>query len=325
MNRMLKQRWQWSALLVVILMLVPLLMPTRAQAASCTYTVRPGDTLSRIAREYDTTVAELLDLNPQITNPNVIRVGQVLNVPCEGEAPPEEDEVEDDFDFFFPEPTPAPVRPVPPPPADLAADLVARAHDATFNIRYPINRPLFWGSAVMVGNDGRTFFTAFHVVQNIAGTRSPYVAIGPFADWHYTAEIIAMDRANDIAILRVREPDFPGFGTLPLGSSEVMEEGDPVYTSSYPGTEAALITSKGSLLERIDIPGYDYPFILTDAFVNFGSSGGVAMNQDGEVIGMLDAVILHSGVLADMGYPTLKRASILIPVEPIKALLATVK
>ena len=43
--------------------------------------VRPGDTMTRIAARCRTTVAALLRANPQITNPNVIRVGQVIRMP----------------------------------------------------------------------------------------------------------------------------------------------------------------------------------------------------------------------------------------------------
>lgn len=44
------------------------------------YTVRSGDTLWSIARRYDTTVDELVRIN-DISNPNVIRVGEVLKIP----------------------------------------------------------------------------------------------------------------------------------------------------------------------------------------------------------------------------------------------------
>jgi peptidoglycan endopeptidase LytF len=46
-----------------------------------TYTVQAGDTLYRIAVRHETTVEEMLDLNPAITDPAMIYVGQVLNVP----------------------------------------------------------------------------------------------------------------------------------------------------------------------------------------------------------------------------------------------------
>jgi len=44
------------------------------------YTVKRGDTLLKIAREYDTTVEHLVDVN-NIRNPNLIFTGQILEIP----------------------------------------------------------------------------------------------------------------------------------------------------------------------------------------------------------------------------------------------------
>jgi hypothetical protein len=57
------------------------------------YTVRPGDTLTGIARQWNTTVRQILEANPGIANPDRITVGQQLRRP--GPTPP-------------PAPTPAP-------------------------------------------------------------------------------------------------------------------------------------------------------------------------------------------------------------------------
>jgi len=53
----------------------------------CQYQVVSGDTLSGIAVRYHTTVSDLLALNPDITNPNLIDVGQILQVPCASRTP----------------------------------------------------------------------------------------------------------------------------------------------------------------------------------------------------------------------------------------------
>jgi murein DD-endopeptidase MepM/ murein hydrolase activator NlpD len=45
------------------------------------YVVKAGDTLSKIATRNGTTLAELLKANPQIKNPNKIKVGDVVIVP----------------------------------------------------------------------------------------------------------------------------------------------------------------------------------------------------------------------------------------------------
>jgi|SRR6516165_9931888 LysM repeat protein len=46
-----------------------------------TYTVQSGDTLTSIAAQFGVTLAALAAANPQISNPNMISVGQVLTVP----------------------------------------------------------------------------------------------------------------------------------------------------------------------------------------------------------------------------------------------------
>lgn len=46
-----------------------------------TYTVKTGDTLSKIAARNGLTVAQLLQANPQIKNPDRINVGDILNLP----------------------------------------------------------------------------------------------------------------------------------------------------------------------------------------------------------------------------------------------------
>lgn len=45
-----------------------------------TYTVKPGDTLSKIARKYGTTVSNIISLNPSIKNPNLIYPGEIFTI-----------------------------------------------------------------------------------------------------------------------------------------------------------------------------------------------------------------------------------------------------
>jgi LysM repeat protein len=62
--------------------------PVAAPAApvAATYQVVTGDTLGRIASKYGTTVAALVTAN-RLTNPSLIRIGQVLTVPGAAAAP----------------------------------------------------------------------------------------------------------------------------------------------------------------------------------------------------------------------------------------------
>lgn len=45
------------------------------------YTVKKGDTLSAIAKKYNTTVDVIMSVNPDIKDPNKIYVGQVIKIP----------------------------------------------------------------------------------------------------------------------------------------------------------------------------------------------------------------------------------------------------
>lgn len=57
-----------------------LLIPVSAFAAGSTYTVVSGDSLWKIAVKTQTGVQELININPQLKNPNLIYPGQTINV-----------------------------------------------------------------------------------------------------------------------------------------------------------------------------------------------------------------------------------------------------
>lgn len=60
--------------------LVGLILVLFVASFSMDYTVKSGDTLARIAKEHNVSLAELIDING-ITNPNLIYPGQVLKIP----------------------------------------------------------------------------------------------------------------------------------------------------------------------------------------------------------------------------------------------------
>lgn len=321
-------------LAVLALILAVVLWPAPGYAASCTYTVRSGDTLGGIAARYGTTAAVLAEANG-IENPNLIEVGQNLIIPECGEQP------------GSPAPSPALPRPAPPPapqrggptvraisldsvptPGEIDADLLNRAVGATINLQVDTGLGFITGgTGTVVGSDGRTFLTAFHVIgDSDTGWVYPIreIRVGPFKDWTLRAEVVAVAPESDLAVLRVEEtPDFGGFAFVPRGDSNTARLADTVYTLSYPGAaRGGLVTTRGSILSLLTAPGDTNPtYLLTDASASPGSSGGIAINDRGEVIGIVSAVILRRSVLERLGLPQLARATVIVPINQAAPLL----
>lgn len=83
------------------------------------YEVQPTDNLTRIAVRFGTTVADLLERNPHITDPSLIFPGQMLAVPEDPDEP-------------APMPTPTPVVPTPTPPTPAPTPTPAPPTDPFF-------------------------------------------------------------------------------------------------------------------------------------------------------------------------------------------------
>jgi GH25 family lysozyme M1 (1,4-beta-N-acetylmuramidase) len=60
---------------------VPQVPVAEPQANPMTHLIQSGDSLFALAMKYHTTVDAIMAANPQITNPNLIRIGQTLNIP----------------------------------------------------------------------------------------------------------------------------------------------------------------------------------------------------------------------------------------------------
>jgi LysM repeat protein len=67
------------------LMAIGLAAPASAAGCDGEYTVRPGDTLSRIAAECGVSVGALMGANPHVTSPSALSIGWKLAVPGEGQ------------------------------------------------------------------------------------------------------------------------------------------------------------------------------------------------------------------------------------------------
>lgn len=90
----------------------PAPQPAAKVTAPTTYTVRPGDTLSVIARRHGVSLAALAQAN-NLTNPNALRIGQVLTIPtAAGSSAAEAPAVSPSATAVPPAPTAAPAAPL---------------------------------------------------------------------------------------------------------------------------------------------------------------------------------------------------------------------
>lgn len=74
--------WEMSQPTVYTPGVAPTTAPTATPCPPTEYTVKAGDTLTTIAAANRVTVQMILAINPQITNPDVLEVGQVIKIPC---------------------------------------------------------------------------------------------------------------------------------------------------------------------------------------------------------------------------------------------------
>ena len=61
-------------------------MVISASAANISHTIVSGDTMWKLAVKYQVGTSEIIAANPQVTNPNLIYPGQLLNVPTVSDA-----------------------------------------------------------------------------------------------------------------------------------------------------------------------------------------------------------------------------------------------
>jgi len=104
----------------------------------------------------------------------------------------------------------------------------------------------------------------------------------------------AQESGKDVAILKIDARNLP---TIALGDSDRVELGQPIHILGFPGVvlyhelldkrsavEASVTSGRVSSLKR-DARGA--PVIQTDAAASWGNSGGPAINERGEVVGIL--------------------------------------
>jgi serine protease Do len=140
------------------------------------------------------------------------------------------------------------------------------------------------GSGFVISPDG-LIVTNNHVVE---GATSVKVHLG---DRDYTAEVKGVDKATDIALLKI-DAGRP-LRYLELGDDEALRVGDWVMVIGNPlnldrTVTTGVVSAKGRSIGINDASFEN--FIQTDAAINFGNSGGPLLNLQGQVVAIATAI-----------------------------------
>lgn len=154
------------------------------------------------------------------------------------------------------------------------------------------------GSGFLINADGQ-ILTNNHV---ISGSSSIEVTLPDQS--RYRAEIVARDRNNDLALIRI-DPRGKKLKFLTLGDSDTLQVGQKVLAIGNPfGLSGTLTTGIVSSLGR-NIRGENQDLegmIQTDAAINSGNSGGPLLDSAGNVIGINTAIFGPSGGNVGIGF-----------------------
>ena len=121
----------------------------------------------------------------------------------------------------------------------------------------------------------------------------------------YSAEVVATDKTNDIAVLKIKDSRFYGFGTIPYAiSSRIAEKGEGIFVLGYPMTQVLGNEVKYTAGEINSLTGFqgDVATYQISAPVTHGNSGGPMFDSKGNVIGIVNSGITDKEIAENVGY-----------------------
>lgn len=151
------------------------------------------------------------------------------------------------------------------------------------------SKPTEW-SGTGFALDGGYIVTNYHVVENAKNI----VVLGIKGDSRigYEATAIATDKINDLAVLKITDSRFTGFGTIPYKIKTTLADvGEDVFVLGYPltltmGDELKLTT--GVISSKTGFQG-DVAQYQISAPVQPGNSGGPLFDGKGNLIGIVSS------------------------------------
>jgi S1-C subfamily serine protease len=155
------------------------------------------------------------------------------------------------------------------------------------------------GSGFVYDNQG-------HIITNSHVVGGAVEMDVTFSDGNkYTANVVADDIYNDIAVLQISQNASKPLKPLVLGNSSEVGVGDTVIAIGNPfGLSDTMTTGIVSGIDRsVPYGGYLMPnAIQTDAPINPGNSGGPLLDTRGEMIGMNTAILSGTNAFSGIGF-----------------------
>jgi len=163
----------------------------------------------------------------------------------------------------------------------------------------PVAREGGTGSGCVLDIDGH-ILTNYHVIEN---AESLEVSLPDKTKYH--AEVVGVDRQNDLAVIRINAPK-PRLKPIRLGDSNTLKVGQKVLAIGNPlGLQNTLtvgiVSSTGRRIRTQDDDLVDN-VIQTDAAINPGNSGGPLLNTAGEMIGINSSIFTIGGGNIGIGF-----------------------
>ena len=209
-----------------------------------------------------------------------------------------------------PKPTEPPAKPTAPPaepkPSGGRDPNFVRALNASVRVIVPTGpTSASTGSGSIITPKGH-ILTNFHVVSDDNGKlinqgNNVIISVPPnegaAAEPKYRAKVAGFDEKLDLAIIQLLAmadggalPSNLGVNPIPIGSSKSVQIGDTIIIIGFPGLGGSSLTVTRGIHSGIappnTFPGDPGTFIKTDTEINRGNSGGTAINQAGELIGV---------------------------------------
>lgn len=163
-----------------------------------------------------------------------------------------------------------------------------------------------WGSGTIISTDG-LILTNCHVADprtfSDGAEPSPDALVIEMVDTEdkppvpmYFADLLASDATLDLAIVKIKRkldgsqvnPASLNLPVVPIGDSDGVRFGDPIFVFGYPSIGGQTITYSAGSVSGFDAmtPIGNRAWIKTDAVIAGGNSGGLATNTRAELVGV---------------------------------------